>query len=400
MRRLASASAHHKHLQPVLDIGEAHIGVVIERQNIRMRVAFLELFDDAAPHDVVGKAAKRLQDDERIAAMLRLMQNLGGDEHAFPGVEGVMDDWVARLHEIAHAAWRLIERVRFANAVAHIMRMLEKRVCHAIEGNVRSGPGHMEFTRLGILVEIRFANHVGHARLDNLEAVPFKIRFNVAIGARMEVEQVFAHDEHRRARVASVVLHVVHKRNRMFEPTLRASNAMTLDAFHNRVDARPECRISSARLKLIGANTAQERLERVNHGQAHGDANRAREIHAKAWMDIMRVSIVVRDNGNMLIPRIVERFAQQRRIVGKAAIADVFSRANSDISIVVLTAFERGERFTYYDLGREAYVVVHVSLAQLDSTFAAQIERNGAHALLAKHRAHEPAERVRCSAPE
>ena len=49
MRRLASASAHHKHLQPVLDIGEAHIGVVIERQNIRMRIAFLELLDDAAP---------------------------------------------------------------------------------------------------------------------------------------------------------------------------------------------------------------------------------------------------------------------------------------------------------------------------------------------------------------
>ena len=109
----------------------------------------------------------------------------------------------------------------------------------------------------------------------------------------------------------------------------------------------------------------------------------------------MRVSIVVRDNGNMLIPRIVERFAQQRRIVGKTAIADVFSRANSDIGIVVLTAFECGERFTDYDLGREAYVVVHVSLAKLDSTFAAQIERNGTHTLLAKHRAHEPAERVR-----
>ena len=116
MRRPGGASAHHKHLQPVLDIGEAHIGVVIERQNIRMRIALLELLDDAAPHDVVGQAAKRLQDDERIAAMLRLMQNLGGDEHAFPGVEGVMDDWVARLHKIAHAAWRLIERVRFANA--------------------------------------------------------------------------------------------------------------------------------------------------------------------------------------------------------------------------------------------------------------------------------------------
>lgn len=73
----------------------------------------------------------------------------------------------------------------------------------------------------------------------------------------------------------------------------------------------------------------------------------------KPGMDIMRVSIVVRDNRNMLIPRIVERFAQQRRIVGKAAITDVFSRANSDIGIVVLTAFERGERFTDYDLGRE-----------------------------------------------
>ena len=82
----------------------------------------------------------------------------------------------------------------------------------------------------------------------------------------------------------------------------------------------------------------------------------------------------------MLIPRIVERFAQQRRIVGKAAITDVFSRANSDIGIVVLTAFERGERFTDYDLGRETYVVVHVSLAKLDSTFAAQIERGTARA--------------------
>ena len=181
----------------------------------------------------------------------------------------------------------------------------------------------------------------------------------------------------------------------MLEPTLRTSHAMTLDAFHNRVDARLECRIGGARLKLIGANATQKRLERVDHRQAHGNANRTREIHAKARVDVMRVSIVVRDNGNMRIPCIVERFTQQRRIVGKAAIADIFSRANSDIGIVVSTAFKRGERLANHDLRREAYVVVHVSLAELDSALAAQIERNGAHALLAKHRAHKPAERVR-----
>ena len=99
--------AHHEHLQPVLNVSKAHVGIVIERQNVRMRVAFFELLDDAAPHDMVGQAAERLQDNERAAAMLRLMQNLGSDEHALASIKGVMDDGVARLHKIAHAAGRL-----------------------------------------------------------------------------------------------------------------------------------------------------------------------------------------------------------------------------------------------------------------------------------------------------
>ena len=67
--------------------------------------------------------------------MLRLMQNLGGDEHAFPGVEGVMDDWVARLHEIAHAAWRLIERVlmrvRFFSIMNTVLSILIPKIDNA-----------------------------------------------------------------------------------------------------------------------------------------------------------------------------------------------------------------------------------------------------------------------------
>ena len=74
-----------------------------------------------------------------------------------------------------------------------------------------------------MLVEIGLADHVGHARLDDLEPVVLEVALDLVVGAEMEIEQVLAHDENGRMRVRAVVRNGVHDRKRAFEARRLAS---------------------------------------------------------------------------------------------------------------------------------------------------------------------------------
>ena len=139
-----------------------------------------------------------------------MVQNLGGDEHAFAGVERVVDDRVGCANKLGHAACGLVERVSLRDAVAGVVRDFEQSVCHAVERFGGEGLRDAEFARLGILVEVGFADDVGHTRLDDLQAVRLEIVLDVVVGPGMEVQQVFSHDEHLRARVRAVVANGSH----------------------------------------------------------------------------------------------------------------------------------------------------------------------------------------------
>ena len=132
--------------------------------------------------------------------MLRLLEDLRRNEHALARIERMVKHLVRLLNKLRHARWGLVQRVRAGDAVAAIVRELKEMVRDSVPRALAERQVHVVLPRLGMLVEIAFANHVRHARLDDLEAVLLKVALNLVVGARMEVEQVLAHDQHRRTR--------------------------------------------------------------------------------------------------------------------------------------------------------------------------------------------------------
>jgi len=392
--RLCALHVHHQHLQAVLEVRETHVGVVVERQDLRVRVQLFQALRDAAAHDVVRQAPEGLQDEERLAAVRGMMQNLAGNQHAFAGVERVVDNRVARLHQLGHAAGRLVQRMRGGDAVAHVVAVLEQPVRDAQKRLLAQRLAHAIFLHLGILVEIRLADDVGHARLDDLEAVVLEVLLHVVVGAGVEVQQVFAHDEHARAQFAAIVFHLVHDGNRLLERLLGAARPVRLQALHQHVDGPLERVVGTARHQLVGAHLAQQLFQRVDHRQHQRDADGAHHVHRPPGLLVVIVDVVVRDDGHVLVPGVVEGLAQQRGIMREAAVADVLARGHRDVGVRVLAGFQLGQRLADDDLRGEADVVVHVLLAQANGLVAPDFQRHRAQALLREHGGHHAAERM------
>ena len=109
----------------------------------------------------------------------------------------------------------------------------------------------------------------------------------------------------------------------------------------------------------------------------------------------MVVNVVVRYNRDVLVARVVERLSQERGVVGKAAVAHVFSRGHGDLRVVVLSALKRVKNFANHYLRGEANVVVHVFFSKRDGVFPSHLQRNGFKALRCKRGRHDLAKSVR-----
>mgnify|MGYP000461853239 CR=1 FL=1 len=90
---------------------------------------------------MVGQTPERLQDHEVAAAALGVLEDLRRNQHALARIERMVQDLIARAHELGHARRRLVERARRAQAVATVVRELEQvvRVAYqAFSGSDRS----------------------------------------------------------------------------------------------------------------------------------------------------------------------------------------------------------------------------------------------------------------------
>ena len=109
----------------------------------------------------------------------------------------------------------------------------------------------------------------------------------------------------------------------------------------------------------------------------------------------MEVDVVVRDDRDLRITGVVERFAQERLVVRESAVANVLAGADSDLVGVVLPTAKRGECLADDDLRGEADVVVHVLFAQADGLFTPDFKRDGPQPLALEGDRHQTAERMR-----
>ena len=251
-----------------------------------------------------------------------------------------------------------------------------------------------ELARLRMLVEIGLADHVGHARLDDLEPVVLEVALDLVVGAEMEIEQVLAHDENGRMRVRAVVRNGVHDRKRAFEARRLASQPGALHALDNLIERAVERSVRRALLELVGTDAPKHGLEGIDHGKTVGDLDARAKAELEARMRIVGIDVVVGEHRDIVVSRVVERAAQQGHVVRQAAVADILASHHGDVVRVVLTALECRERLADHDLRGEADVVVHIAFAQADGILAPDIKGLGAHALIAHRRGHEPAERM------
>ena len=305
------------------------------------------------------------------------MQDLAGDEHAFARVERVVDDGIARAHQIGHATGWLVERVRARDAVAHVVGHVEHVVRDRVPCLFPDGARDEVFFLLCVLVEVCLPDDVGHARLDDLEPVVLQVQLDVVVGAGVEVQQVLANDEHLRLAVGAVVRDLLHHVDGLGKSTFKGAKRPAAQTFHQQVDRLFEGAVGSTRLGLVGAHLAQQLLERIDHRQREGDFERRAHVHLEPGVHVVEVDVVVRDDRNLRIAGVVERLAQERLVVRKAAVANVLASADSDLVGVVLPATKRGERLADDDLRGEADVVVHVLFAQADGLFTPDFKRDG-----------------------
>ena len=211
----------------------------------------------------------------------------------------------------------------------------------------------------------------------------------------MEVEQVLAHDEHAGAQGAAIVLNAAHEADGPGKTSLHPGDATLLQPVHGQPEALVEGGLGAAGHQLVGAHLAQQLLQRVDHGQPVGDAHGGEQVHLEAGVHVVGVGVVVGDDGDLGVAGVVEGLAQQGRVVGEAAVADVLAHGDSGVVRVVGPALQGGERLADDHLAGEADVVVHVLLAQAYGVCAAHRQAHGPEALPAKRRGHQHREGVR-----
>ena len=83
-----------------------------------------------------------------------------------------------------------------------------------------------------------------------------------------------------------------------------------LQAVHGELEALVEGSVGAARHELVGADLAQQLLEDVDHRQPKGDADGRRQAQLETRMHVVRVYLVVGDDGDLRVAGVVERLAQ------------------------------------------------------------------------------------------
>ena len=343
---------------------------------------------------MVGDAAEGLQDDEGSHALPGPLDDLGRDQDPLSRIIGMGDDGVAGLRDVAELLGGLEQGVLFRHGGHKVVRHVEDPLDQVQEGPLRNGFFHSEFLRLGPADKVGLLDDVRHLGLDDLKAVFLQIELDIVIGARVEIEQVLSHDQDLGPGPGPVVGNVLHEPDRLLEALLHAADAAVLNALHDRVDGPVEGPLRAAGLLFIGPDLAQQVLEGIDHGQGEGDLDGGLEVELEAGMEVVVVHIVIGDDRHVLMARVVQGLAQKGPVVGQTAAADVLAHHDGLFPALVSGVLQGLQGLADDHLGREADVVVHIALAQLDRALPPDGKGHGLQSLRGKDRRHEPAEGV------
>lgn len=87
--------------------------IIVQWQDLCIRVHFFQAFADASAYNMVWQAAKWLKDDKGTAAVFGMVQDFSRNQDAFAGIKCMIDDRVAGFDKVRHSAGRCIEGMLF-----------------------------------------------------------------------------------------------------------------------------------------------------------------------------------------------------------------------------------------------------------------------------------------------
>ena len=132
------------------------------------------------------------------------------NQNTFSCIKGVVDYGVAFLYEFRHACNGLAKRVLFCDAIRNCVGVIKKAIRNGIPSFFIKGLIKAIFFYLGTFVEVGFSNNIGHACLNYLKTVVFKVLFNIVVCSRMEIKQVFAHNQNLRPWMRTIKCNIFH----------------------------------------------------------------------------------------------------------------------------------------------------------------------------------------------
>ena len=287
---------------------------------------------------MIRQTAEWLQDHKILASFLSVMKNLSRNQHTFTGIEGMVNDLITVLYQILHPAGRLIQRMSFGDMVCQIM------------GRVKHGIGHAEpdlfiqrflqliLPDLSILIKIGFPDHIRHAGLNDLESVFLQIIFNIMVCTRMEIQQIFSHNQDPWFLLRAIICHILQGSDTILESSGSSHNPPLFQAIHHLIHGFFKGRVGTALDLLIRPDLSQQFLQRIDHRKGKSNLHCGEKVHLEPRMYIMIIHIIVCQDRHVGESRIIQSFAKKCCIMGQTAVTDIFAHADGRILHIIFSA--------------------------------------------------------------
>ena len=351
---------------------------------MHVRTTFLHGLRESAATDVVREAGERLNDDEAVDAVLGVVQDFCRDEPAFARVVRRVDDTIDVVHEFVAVGVVLVELERLHGLLDSFRGMREQLGGDTAFETVGNRVGRESAPDLFGAYNFIDAEEVRHAGEIDFHAVVHQVVFDVAVGAWVEVHEDFA--EHGDARLADALLAAFRDFDLVelfdagaehFDKALGRADFCFLErggGLHQFRHPLAVNLLGVALVDFVGAQRTVHRFDGVHECKAPERVEAEVKTELEARMHAGRID-TGRDDGNVLVTRFVKSLTAKHGVLHGAAVFAVLGKAHRNFGLRnVRMFFEPLEAFADVDLAREANVVVHVLLAELDSALVCNRE--------------------------
>ena len=131
----------------------------------------------------------------------------------------------------------------------------------------------MVFFDLRFLIEIRFPDDIGHFGFDDLKTVLFQIPLDLMVGARMEIQEIFAYNQNLRFGVTSIIVYLIHNLNGFFKAFFSPSDAGMSQTIYHLIKCPLKGSIGTSSRFFIRTDLSQQLFQCINHGKGKGNAD-------------------------------------------------------------------------------------------------------------------------------